>query len=123
MIKGLYSGSRAFVLNPYSNLSPSLLCVKCLKKVLTISYLEHRTSDWERSNINFLMGQQEPFLLTLKRRKLEWFGHVTRAETTSPETSFRVPRSVGDAVLGREHAEWTTSKSGHPCPYDGLPWK
>ena len=43
-----------------------------------ISYLEHKTNDWVRSKINFLMGPQEPLLVTVKRRTLTWFGHVTR---------------------------------------------
>ena len=41
--------------------------------------------------------------------------HVTRhsslATTASLEPSFRAPRKVGDAVVGRGNAEWTTSKS------------
>ena len=42
------------------------------------SYLEHKTNDWVRGKINFLVGPQEPLLATVKRRKLAWFGHVTR---------------------------------------------
>jgi hypothetical protein len=30
-----------------------------------------------------LVGYQEPFLATIKRRKLAWFGHVTRHDTLS----------------------------------------
>ena len=48
---------------------------KCLKKFPLISYLEHRTNDWVRSKIT-LVGQQEPILATVKRRRLAWFGHV-----------------------------------------------
>ena len=33
--------------------------------------------------INFLVGPQEPLLETVKRRKLEWFGHVTRHDSLS----------------------------------------
>ena len=43
-----------------------------------ISYLEHRTNDCVRSQINFLLSPQEPLLATVKRRKLAWFGYVTR---------------------------------------------
>ena len=35
--------------------------------------------------------------------------------TASPKPSFRAPRQVGNAVVGRGNAGWTTSKSGHPC--------
>ena len=39
-----------------------------------ISYLEHKTNDWVRSKINFLVGPQESLLATVERRKLAWFG-------------------------------------------------
>ena len=51
---------------------------ECLRKLLRISYLVHKTNDWMRSKISFLVGPQEPLLPTVKRRKLAWFGHVTR---------------------------------------------
>ena len=50
---------------------------KCLRKLLRLSCLEHKINDWVRSKIDFLVGPQEPFLATVKRRKLAWFGHVT----------------------------------------------
>ena len=46
------------------------------------SYLEHKTNDWVRSKINFLVGPQKP-LATVKRQKFAWFGHVTRHESFS----------------------------------------
>ena len=41
----------------------------------------HKTNDWVWSKINFLVSPQEPLLATVKRRKLEWFGHVTRHDS------------------------------------------
>ena len=40
--------------------------------------MEHKSNDWVRSKINFLVGPQEPLLATVKRRKLAWFWRVTR---------------------------------------------
>ena len=85
------------------------------RKLLRISYLEHKTNDCMRSKINFLLGPQEPPLAAVKRRKLARFGHVTRL-TASPKPSFRALYRVGDAVVGRGNAGWTTSRSGHLCP-------
>ena len=51
---------------------------KCLRKLLRISYLEHKINDWLRGKINFLVSPQEPLLATVKRHKLAWFRHVTR---------------------------------------------
>ena len=56
---------------------------KCLRKLLRIFYLEHKTNDWVRSEINFLVGPQESLLATVKRRELAWFGHVTRHDSLS----------------------------------------
>ena len=41
---------------------------------------------------------------------------MSQFTTALPKPSFRAPWSVGDAVVGRGNAGWTTSKSGHPCP-------
>ena len=56
---------------------------KCLRKLLRISYVEHRTNDLVRSKINFLVGPQEPLLANVKRRKLTWLGHVLRQDSLS----------------------------------------
>ena len=56
---------------------------KRLRKLLRISYLKHWTNYWMRNKINFLVGPQEPPLVTVKRWKLAWFGHVTRHESFS----------------------------------------
>ena len=49
----------------------------CLRKLLRISYLEHKTNDWVWNKINFLVGPQELLLATVKRHKPAWFGHAT----------------------------------------------
>ena len=87
-----------------------------MKKLLHISYLEHKTNDWMKSKINFLVGPQEPLLATVKRRKLACSG-MSYATSDSPKPSFRAPWRVGDAVVGRGNAGWTTSKNGHICRY------
>ena len=51
---------------------------KYTRKFFSISYLEHKTNDWVRGKIGFLVGPQEPLPATVKRRKLAWFGHVAR---------------------------------------------
>ena len=62
---------------------PTLCETKCTRKLLRFSYLEHKTNDWVRSKISFLVGPQEHLLATVKRRKLAWFGHVTRHDNLS----------------------------------------
>ena len=50
---------------------------------LRISYLEHKTNDWVRSKINFLVGPQETLLAAAKSHKHAWFGYVTRRGSLS----------------------------------------
>ena len=70
--------------------------------------LEHKTNNWVRSE-----GPQEPLLATVKRGNMHGSA-MSHAMTTSPKPSFRTPWKVGDAVVVRENAGSTTSKSGHP---------
>ena len=53
------------------------------EETLLVFYLEHETNDEVRSKINFLVGQQEPLLTTVMRRKIAWFGHVTSHDSLS----------------------------------------
>ena len=60
----------------------------CLLTLRRIQAFENRLprkqeNDLVRSKINFLVGPQEPVLSTAKRRKLAWFGHVTRHDSLS----------------------------------------
>ena len=87
---------------------------KCLRKLLCISYLEHKINNWVRSKVNFLVGPQEPLVVVVKRRTLAWLG-MSHATTASPKPSFRVPRRLGDVMVGRGNAGWTTSNA-HLCP-------
>ena len=47
--------------------------------------------------------------------------NMSYATTASLNPSFRAPWRVGDTVVSRENARWTTSKSGHPCPCQNCP--
>ena len=56
----------------------------------SISYVEHKTTDWVWSKIHFPSDPQEPLLATDKRRKLKWFGHVMLHDGLS-KPYFRAP--------------------------------
>ena len=51
---------------------------KCLRKLLRISYREHKTNQYVKDKVKSLVGPQEPLLATVKRRKLLWYGNTTR---------------------------------------------
>ena len=56
---------------------------ECLRRLLCITHLKHRTVDWVWSKIKFLVGSQEPLLATVYRQKLAWFRHVTYHDSLS----------------------------------------
>ena len=72
---------------------------RCLRKLLCIPCLEHKTNDWLRSKINSLVCPQEPLLATVKRWKLALFRHVTCHQSLSKT----IPHGT---LEGRRHCGW-----------------
>ena len=50
--------------------------MRCYCKILRISYKDHVTSEEVRAKIHQAIGPQEDLLTLVKRRKLQWYGHV-----------------------------------------------
>ena len=50
--------------------------MRCYHKVLHISYKEHVTNEEVHAEIQEAIGPQEDLLMIVKRRKLQWYGHV-----------------------------------------------
>ena len=44
--------------------------MKCMRKLLRISYLERKTNKFVRARVQSFVGPREPLLATVKRRKL-----------------------------------------------------
>ena len=89
--------------------------VKSMRKLLLISYVEHRTNTYVRSNVESLVGPQEPLLACVKRRKLTWFGHVMRHDSLCKTID-------GVRRRGRQLKSWSDNvkdrhdHAGHPDP-------
>ena len=67
------------------------MATKCYRRLPQISCVEeHKTNEYVRDQVAALAGPQEPLLAVAKRRKLAWFGQVTRHNTLS-KTSRREP--------------------------------
>ena len=56
---------------------------KCLRRLLGISWKDHRTNESVKDQIRLMAGRQEPLLTTVKKRKLKWYGHITRHNSLS----------------------------------------
>ena len=53
--------------------------MRCYRKVLHISYKDHVTNEEVRAKIQRAIGPHEDLLTIVKRRKLQWYGHVSRS--------------------------------------------
>ena len=53
--------------------------MKCYRKILRISYKDHKiiTNEEVRATIQKAIGPHEDLLTIVKRRKLQWYGHVS----------------------------------------------
>ena len=69
-----------------------------------------------RSKINSLVGPQEALLASVETGKLAGFGQVTHHDSLSI-TILQGTKAGGQLRDRRGNAGWTTSKSGHPCPW------
>ena len=57
--------------------------MRCYRRLLGISYTEHVTNDEVRRRIEEQIGPFVDLLTAVKRRKLRWYGHVTRSNGLS----------------------------------------
>ena len=53
--------------------------MRCFRKLLCISYKDHITNEEVRNRIRQANGPYEDLLTTVKKRKLKWYGHVSRS--------------------------------------------
>ena len=52
---------------------------RCYRKILRISYKDHVTNEEVRAKIQQATRPHEDLLTIVKRRKLQWYGHVSRS--------------------------------------------
>ena len=78
---------------------------KSLRKLLHITYHEHKTNEYVRNTVEGLVGPQEPLLARVKRRKLQWYGHTTRHDSLSK--TILQGTLEGGRRRGRQRKSWT----------------
>ena len=57
--------------------------MRCLRRLLGISYSDHITNEEIRQAVTQQVKHYEDLLTTAKKRKLRWYGHVTRSDGLS----------------------------------------
>ena len=53
--------------------------MRCYRKILSISYKDHVTNEEVRAKIQQAIGPHDDLQTTVRRRKLQWYGHVSRS--------------------------------------------
>ena len=55
--------------------------MRCYRRILCISYKDHITNEEVRAKIQQAIGPYEDLLTIVKRRTLQWYGHVSRSSS------------------------------------------
>ena len=53
--------------------------MRCYRRILNISYKDHVTNEEVSNKIKGAIGPYEDLLSIVKKRKLKWYGHVSRS--------------------------------------------
>ena len=87
--------------------------MRCYRKILHISYKDHVTEEGVRAKIQLAIIPYEDLLTIVKRRKLKWYGHVSRSSGLA-KSILRGTVKMGGRRQGRQKKrrednikEWT----------------
>ena len=65
--------------------------MKRYRRLLNISYKDYVTNEEVRRKIQAAIGQYDEILTLVKKRKLRWFGHVSRSSVLAYRETWCVP--------------------------------
>ena len=63
--------------------------MRCYRRLLDISYKDHVTNEEVRRKIQTAIGEYDELLTLVKKRKLRWFGHISRSSGLAKTISER----------------------------------
>ena len=78
--------------------------MKCYCKILLISYKDHVTNEEVRAKIQQAIGPHEDLLITVKRPKLQWYGHVSHSSGLAKTILQGILK--GGRRQGRQRKRW-----------------
>ena len=78
--------------------------VRCYRKIIRISYKDHVTNEEVRAKIQHAIGPHEDLLTSVKRRKLQWYGHVSRSSGLAK--TILQGTAKGGRRQGRQRKRW-----------------
>ena len=78
--------------------------MSCYCKIPHISYKDHITNKEVRAKIQQAIGPHEDLLTIVKRRKLQWYGHVSRSSGVAH--TILQGKVKGGRRQGRQRKRW-----------------
>ena len=75
----------------------------CYRKILRISYKDHVTNEEVHAKIQQAIGPHQDLLTIVKRRKLQWYGHVSRSSGLAKTI---LQGTVKGGRQGRQRKRW-----------------
>ena len=88
--------------------------MRSFRRFLGISYREHITNEEVRCRIRQAIGPYKELLTIVKRRKLQWYGHITRSSGLAK--TFLQGTVLGGRRRGRQRKRW----EDNICEWIGL---
>ena len=73
----LYTSCESWTLTAELQRRIQAMEMRCYHKILRISYKDHVTNEEVRAKIKQALGSHEDLPTIVKRRKLQWYGHVS----------------------------------------------
>ena len=91
--------------------------MRCYRKILHISYKDHVTNEEVRAKIQQATGPHENLLTIVKRRKPQWYGHVSRSsglaktilQGTAKGEEDKADKGSGGKTTSRNGQAWSTA--------------
>ena len=92
--------------NPTAELQRRIQAVemRCYRKILRISYKDHVFNEEVRAKNQLAIGPHEDLLIIAKRRKLQWYGHVSRSSCLAKTVLQGTVK--GGRKQGRQRKRW-----------------
>ena len=89
--------------------------MRCYRRLLNISYKDHVTNEEVRRKMQAAIGEYDELLTLVKKRKLRWFGHVSRSsglaktilQGTVKGKRKRGRQKKGGKTISKSGQEWT----------------
>ena len=78
--------------------------MRCYRKILCISYKDHVTNEEVHAKVQQAIGPHEDLLTIVKRRKLQWYGHVSRSSGLAKTILQGTVK--GGRSQGRQRKKW-----------------